>query len=351
LKKKILFINPGHVKSVTDTYNYCDKLNNNYDVTYLGFCETDTLSQIHNFKIIYLNGYGNNLHNKIKFLRLSLKLINSLDYDAIFINYFLGASFLSFFSKQRLLIDVRTSFIHRNKIKRYLFNKILKFEVRQFDKISCISEGLKSYLGLPSNTHVLPLGANMINTQSKDFKNLNLLYIGTLYNRNIDVTIYGFKKFIDKFPNINISYNIISNGPEYEIQKIRKILQDLNLEEKIVLHGEIRYPDTIKHFENNNIGISFIPITEYFDNQPPTKTFEYLLAGMAVIATKTKENRRIINDTNGILINDNSNSFAIGLEKLSKNLAMYNSFSIASGSTKYTWEHIINNTLLNILFN
>ena len=54
-----------------------------------------------------------------------------------------------------------------------------------------------------------------------------------------------------------------------------------------------------------DLGISYIPINENFNYNPPLKTFEYLACGLPLIATRTVSNCRIIkNGFNGILIND-----------------------------------------------
>lgn len=41
-------------------------------------------------------------------------------------------------------------------------------------------------------------------------------------------------------------------------------------------------------------------MTEYYDSQPPTKTFEYALSGLYVLATKTRENEKVITNDNGV---------------------------------------------------
>jgi hypothetical protein len=83
-------------------------------------------------------------------------------------------------------------------------------------------------------------------------------------------------------------------------------------------------------------------MTTYYDTQPPTKTFEYLLSGMAVIATATSENRRIINSTNGVLISDDATGFANGLEKLFKRRHEFSSDEIRKPLMQHTWDNIVN---------
>ena len=90
-------------------------------------------------------------------------------------------------------------------------------------------------------------------------------------------------------------------------------------------------------------------MTPYFDCQPPTKTFEYLLSGMPVIATATYENSLVVNDGNGVLINDTADSFCEGLEKLANNRVVYNSEKILTTCKQYTWENIIHNDLKSYL--
>ena len=92
--------------------------------------------------------------------------------------------------------------------------------------------------------------------------------------------------------------------------------------------------------------MSYIPLTQYFNFQPPTKTFEYLSSGMITIATSTAENISVINERNGILIRDNEDSLFEGLRILYNNKNNYNSFQIQDNSSQYSWENIVFNNLL-----
>jgi glycosyltransferase involved in cell wall biosynthesis len=93
------------------------------------------------------------------------------------------------------------------------------------------------------------------------------------------------------------------------------------------------------------VGVSFIPINDIYDCQPATKTFEYLLAGMPVIATGTSENRRTVNDENGVVIDDTAEDFAKGLERIWKNRCDYSSERLRSGVDNCRWEQVIRKSL------
>ncbi len=349
--KKLLFINPGHIKSITDVYSYCLYLKDQYDITYIGFQENQYENEFTDINLVYLKGYGNNFINKYLFFKTILKYNKLNKYDFIFINYFKGVSLLRLFGFKHIYLDIRSSYINRNSILRYFFNKLILFESLFFHNITVISEGVKNLLCLPKRTIILPLGANFVknNNISSGFK---LLYIGTFYERNIENTIIAFSRFIKKSNITNnqiASYTIIGYGSELEIQKIISIIEKCGMSNYIFYKGFIRYPELNYYLINHNVGISYIPITNYFNYQPPTKTYEYLMNGLVVIATNTYENKKIINRENGILINDDIDNIYNGINFIFYNLNSFNSSFIQKNSYKYSWEYIINDYLRPII--
>ena len=83
-------------------------------------------------------------------------------------------------------------------------------------------------------------------------------------------------------------------------------------------------------------------MTDYYENQPPTKTFEYAFSGMFTIATRTQANQEIITPQNGLLIGDNSDDFAQSLDVIWKNRDDINSIIIRKSVENYSWENIVN---------
>jgi len=94
-----------------------------------------------------------------------------------------------------------------------------------------------------------------------------------------------------------------------------------------------------------------VPQTPYYDVQPPTKIFEYALSGLITIATNTAENRRFITDMNGVICEDNADSFCDAMEKVYANLDEYNDRKIRESLKEYNWEKIVKNILIPILEN
>jgi hypothetical protein len=86
-------------------------------------------------------------------------------------------------------------------------------------------------------------------------------------------------------------------------------------------------------------------MTPYFHCQPVTKVFEYLLAGMPVMATATEENRLVVTDDLGILHEDTAEGFCEGLHRLADSLGGYDSSKIIAAAARYSWGSIVRDRL------
>lgn len=345
--KKILFINPGHFGSLTDTYSYYLNLKSVYEITYLGFDEGKEIPKFEGIRLIHLSGYGNSINQKILFLKKIVQLIRNEDFNFILMNYFKGSSVINLLTSGNIVIDIRSSYISSNYFIRKINNLILTIEVKLFKNITVISESLAKFLYLPKRSHVLPLGAPYFPLIKKDLKKMKMLYVGTFHERNIANTIYGFADFISKNGNKEIAeYTIIGQGSNHEIKNIQNAINSTGIKNKIFFKGTIRYPELNTYLLENNVGLSYIPIRKHFENQPPTKTFEYLLSGMVVLATGTKENKKVITNNNGLVIGDEIIDVSNGLQQIYNNRFMYNSEEIQMKAQKYSWENIISENLI-----
>jgi len=253
--------------------------------------------------------------------------------------------------KKKFIVDIRSGSIKNKKIDRFMYDFLMKMETKPFEYVSVISKSLAQKNDLPQKTYILPLGADIISTSKKNFDSIKLLYVGTLENRNIADTIIGFSKFYHEYKEkINILYTIVGSGHRTEEKELKELVQSEKIGAAVEIKGQIPHDEIHCFFDSNNIGVSYIPKTEYFNLQPPTKTFEYLLSGMPVIATDTLENKAVIHNGNGILINDTSDSFYNGLVQIYENKNKYDSNSIRSASMGYTWKKIVRDLNLKIHF-
>ena len=347
--KKILFINGAQFGYLTDLYSYCYYLREDYSIQYICFDKHLPKIALDNVKIIYIPYKGPKLVRGLIYLLICI-------YKCII---FKGFIFVIYFPKSYLLqkivfwkkmhLDLRSLSVSANSNIRNSGDKDIQKAINLYKSCSFISQGIKNKIKCNSDkpTYILPLGADIISDTKKTYENMHILYIGTLTNRNIMDTVIGIEKFLTKHPDINLIYDIVGDGEDYK--SINEYINTNNLRKYIHLHGMIPHTDLKPFLDTHNIGISYVPITEYFEYQPPTKTYEYILSGLFCIATQTYANKEIINDQNGLLISDNANEFSLALEKFLSIKKQLNDEQIRSTLLSHTWENIIDKKLRPII--
>lgn len=349
MSKKILIIGKSQFGYLVDYYYWCKYLSAYYSITYIGFLTNIHKVAIENVKILHFTHHTSKLRNIFDYFRGIIYELSKTKYELIIVNYFHLCFLLPLiFRKKKFILDIRTGFLTDNKYIRNFQNNMIKLSSLFFCYTTIISESLAHKLRLKSFI-VVPLGANKISNTHKNYNKLHLLYVGTLQKRRIHETIEGFVKFKEKYPNVDIIYSIIGEGKEEDEKKINNCISAHEIENQVIYYGGIPHHALEQYFFRANVGISYIPITPYYDNQPPTKTYEYLLSGLICIATSTKENGKIVNEQNGLLIKDNSMDFFRGLENVYVNRLNFKTETIIASVRDCTWEKIVNNKLKQIL--
>lgn len=342
--RKLLILCQSQFGYHVDAYYYCKYLKEHFDITYL--CWDYDLPEIAMEKVhvISVPRTGSIVKRYVRYLSAALSEIRRGKYDIHFIKYFRACFLLEVFNPQkRFVLDLRSGHISNSAFSRFVFNFVIKGESFFFDNITIISKSLAKKLGLEKRATILPLGADRLSRVEKTFESLKLLYVGTLIQRNIDQSLLGFEKFYHAFKNkIDMHYSIIGAGAHGEEKKLREMVESKRLYAVVSVQGRIPHDQLKPYFDSHNVGVSFVPMTDYFDVQPVTKTFEYLLSGMPVIATATSENRAVLNHDNGVLIQDNPESFYQGLQLFYERSGSYDSGRISSEASKYNWEAIVN---------
>jgi glycosyltransferase involved in cell wall biosynthesis len=276
--------------------------------------------------------------------------VSNGDYDVVFTQYLAGISWLKHqLPNQKIIVDIRSGYLLASPLKRYLLNTLLCKESKYLTpNVTINSKLLGHFLGFKDTELTeLPLGAEPVDTHNRNFEKLKLIYVGTLSKRNIHLSIEGLNKHISETSDHVIeSYDIIGSGSPDDEQLIKDLIDKYELQSIVTLHGYVPREKTGALLEKANIGVSFVPITPYYDLQPVTKTFEFLLAGLPLIATATTQNQQLISEDNGVLIQDTGLSFCEGLKKISCLRKNYNSKTIQEQSLKHSWERVINEQYL-----
>jgi len=353
-KRNLLLVVPNQFGYSAGYYYYCYYLQEEFNITFFCFDYGLPKIDLYGVDVIYFPYNLGKTKRLLSFISSAIVETYENKYDIIFTKSFKMSEFIGLLGKgSKKILDIRSGSLNNNKLKRRIDNYLIKFRSLYFDNITILSESLRNLLRIPEKkSYILPLGSVVFYRGRKNFSEMKLLYVGTFDKREIYKTIEGFALFFKNYKNmIKCSYTIIGYGKEHEIQMIQDNIKKYNLENIINFVGRKNYTELKPYFKNNNIGVSWVPKTKYFEVQPPTKTFEYILSGMPCIATNTFENKRLINKKNGVLCNDTPSDFFKALKDIYKNLKSYNSSIIRQTLAKHKWYNIVNNYLKKYLKN
>lgn len=355
-KKNVLFINPVQLGYRAGYLHYSKYLARDKDIEVDFLCLDQGFSKfkVANVNVSYLKISENKVLRYLQWLiQVFRKIkIHSNKDTVIFMVYFKFCFiFPLLFPRKKIILDIRTGSILSNPILNRIQNKIFKLTSLCFKSTTILSLDLLKYLSLKeSRCSYLPLGAEVLSKKGKTFEKFKLIYVGAFDGRRVHETVEGIYLFLQKHTSVKLTYDVFGFGSSQEIQKFLLEIEKFNLEKVVKFHGRKTHDELEYYFNNCNIGVSYIPITKYFNFQPPTKTFEYVLSGLACVATSTHENKKLINSTNGVLCDDNPASFAHALEVMLNKTHNLNSYSIRSSLKDHSWENIVTSYLEPILF-
>lgn len=345
-KPKVLVLAHDQFGYSRTKYKHCEYAREDFDITYIGWDYGLPRYELGDVEVKYVSRKSNLLLRNIKLLYAFHKEI-SYGYDLVFANYVRGIFLVKIINRNaNFILYVNTLGISPNKIQRVIFDYVLSFESLFFKNIALISSGIAKRIGV-KRYHLLPLGGHCFCTKSKSFDRLSLLYVGTLSNRNILESVKGFNQFIKKEgSNGKHSFAIVGDSPFGELEEIKQYIKDQNLEPYIQTPGFINSDKLYPFFENANIGVSFVPITAYYNHQPPTKTYEYLISGLPVIATATYANKEILSKKVSELIADNADDFYNAILRIQGRKQEFYSGEIRDQYNNYTWRNVVKENLV-----
>jgi glycosyltransferase involved in cell wall biosynthesis len=351
-KQGLLIIDKAPFGCLTDSYKWCQYLRDDYDITFICLDSTEREKLVMDgVDVRYVSSRGSRTMRGVRYMLYVLWFL--LFYRGkIMVVYFPGVDvFKRIFFWKKMNLDIRTLSVYDDEVRNRQYDAKLRKTCDLYEHITLISEGIRDKLGLDiSKTSILPLGSDVISQAPKQFNSLNLLYVGTFTNRNLDVTLKGLAKYIDETGERTIHYHIVGDGEGDILARMKKIAYDeLVLNDNVTFYGRVAHHQLTPFFDKCNVGVSFVPMTEYYEYQPPTKTYEYVLSGLYCIATATHSNKQLIDSRNGVLIKDDENSFANALIEIYNNRENIKEQEIRESLKDSTWENIVKNILKPIL--
>lgn len=134
---------------------------------------------------------------------------------------------------------------------------------------------------------------------------LYLVYVGFLTPlRGLDLLIRATKEFVDsKNNNRSIYIDIVGKGSSKN--DLQKLVDDLNLQDHIKIHGWLEQTEVDSLMARANVGALTYRVCGHWNHTIPNKIFDYMLAGLPVLTTPVIPISRIIKSTDcGIVAAD-----------------------------------------------
>jgi glycosyltransferase involved in cell wall biosynthesis len=344
----LLVVNQDQFGYSIDSYQHCKYLRDEYRITYICWDFNFTRLAMEGIDVIYVPRRGGKPRRLFAYIRAALREMRTKTYDIILVSYFpICLVFPLAAGGRPVILDHRSGYVRDGRLNRIFANALMTFESMFYRHVTVISEGLRRVLAVPMRkSHLLPLGADPIPAGEKNLRDLRLLYVGSLDSRRIPETVQGVDRFLaNEGDAVSLSYDIIGFGSPEEEQRLRETIAGSAYGGRITFHGRVPYDRLAPYLARGNVGIAYIPMERRFDCQPPTKLFEYLLAGMVVLATRTAENSRIINRGNGVLIEDTAGGVCEGLKEVLQRRDEFELQRIQEQAMCYSWEQIVNGNL------
>jgi len=320
LSKKVLMIAPTpffsdrgcHIRVLNSYLRLKEK---NKDILLLTYPLGRDIKGVTAKRIIKLPTYndvspGFNIHKPFLDFLLLIKTITELlnnKYDLIYAHLHEGALIGLFtrpFFKLPVIFDAQGSLtgelvtnktIKENSLMFKLLFKIEEFIVNKVDKIYTSTEGLKDFVEKNFNPK------NKIKV-IKDFPdkalfnpNVKPVDINLPKNKKIVVYLGGLQKnkgvdyLLKAIPYCSNKLHFLIMG--YPVERVKKIIEKLNIEDRVTLTGRIPYEQAASYLKLGDVAVS--PKT-LESGEANAKLYNYLAMGLKVVCWDAPENRKIL---------------------------------------------------------
>ncbi len=337
---KILYLGLGEFGSLPEHYHQVSHLRaRGHLVSYIGFSSREDIVGEKD-GVLHLR-YSGPLRSRIRLFSTVRCFLQDCRPDAVVVPYFKGCSVFTLFIRSAIL-DIRTVSVHEWRPVRVVENILIRLESWLFSRGFVVSEELRRELRISDAFVLSPQGAQKPKEiVAKSWSRLRLLYVGTLHNRRLHEFVQGLAIYVSA-DGIGIidEFIIIGHGSGSDRQRLVASIEAAGLS-IVKFVGEIRHPNLQPFLDRGNVGVSYVPVTPYFNLQPVTKTSEYRLNGMAVLATNTVGNKKVIRDEDGVIHGDNPNAVAQALRELVRRRDLFKSSEIQQRALPECWEEIV----------
>lgn len=364
MNKKILAIDhtvfrTGLELEATVTYKLFQELDKYFDILHVLYidkaADVTWFNNKKGYKIVPVRYYGRNalqrmgviaymyLHNIYMILKEKPRLV-WLPVTSSYINFFVFIYRIVCY-RCKVYVQLFTPSVDKSKFKRKVLDYMMSLNLKAFKYIGAGKYGNPNCIKyrIPRRKVLeVEVGMPDYGYKERDFKDLKLVYIGSINYRNVWQAVEGFDLFVRKHPECNCTFDIIGAGNPEETGKLMNTINNAKYCNRIKYHGRLSVSEVKSVFDKCNIGVAYVPICDHMRNSS-TKTIEYALCGMPIIATANSVRSKLVTEDIGVLCNDDPDSFADALSRLKDNIALgrYSSQAIREKYDSYSIEKVM----------
>jgi glycosyltransferase involved in cell wall biosynthesis len=243
--------------------------------------------------------------------------------------------------------NAQSGFISRWK-QRYLLKKYY-MGARDADMVMPIGEQhLEDLLNADCESgrlRMVYMGVNdtfrAVNDKKEAGGNLRLIYTGSVKKdrgRDIMLEAVSILKNQDKYAELTIV-----GAADDEKSLCEKICLDLDISDRVKIVGRVPGTEIHHYVQQADIGICIWADKPYWRFNPPTKLFEYLVAGLPVLANNMVTHTEYIKDgVNGLVCQYDANSMANAIARCTGDRVLLSKMMghVKNNSDQFLWSNI-----------
>ena len=352
VQERLILLTKDQFGYHTDFFMYAKYLAHKFDVEVICLDKGLSQFQVDGVTVNYIKSKG----RLGRWLKLLLSILDKTESSIVLVKYFPGCFLLrALRPKTPIILDVRTLSVDHIFLKRKIEDFILKAESIVFRYVTLVSKQLKVKMwGKLDRYFVVRLGAEptLESSGSVSFScmdRIELLYVGTLHNRNIDQLVIGLHQFCSINPKNPYHLTVIGSGYRGEEAQIQNLISRLHLESRVTFMGYVGREHIGQHFANADIGIVHVPNVSYFEVQPSTKLYEYWSYGLPVLASEYSMNVLEVSEGTGYLYPASAQGFCEALGRILDKDLYFDRSLIAKKSSQNSWPKIVDSELIPVL--
>ena len=174
----------------------------------------------------------------------------------------------------------------------------------------------------------------------RDGRFFTLVYIGGIsYHRGLQYAINGLSQLVTELP---VRLWIAGDGKYFSVLKDQ--VRSLNLQNNVEFFGMVAKEKTDDLMKKADLGLIPHIRSEQSDNSSPNKLFDYMAAGLPVLASNCSSVKRVIDETNTGMtyVFDSPSDFASVLKTLyndHEKRVIFASNGKKAVAEKYNWDY------------